>query len=56
MINFSLTKTKWSVRNLTPLNLGKSYLKNFNQALQNLEVNMQEDRVEGNFKLNKECK
>ncbi len=48
MINFSLNRKKWVVPRIKGKYIGQAYLKNFNQALLNLDKNLQEERVNNN--------
>ena len=52
MINFSMKKPRWEIRKtINKRSVDPSYLKNFNQAVLNLEMNLQEERLNTSFKL-----
>lgn len=45
MINLSLKRTTWRFGEAFTTTVDSSYLKHFNQAVLNLELNMQEERI-----------
>ena len=45
MINFSFKKQDWKFRAAINKTMNPSYLKDFNKALINLEMNLQEERM-----------
>jgi len=49
MINFSLKNNNWKIR--IRKRVDASYQKNFNNALLNLELNLQEERIRTPFNL-----
>ncbi len=50
MINFSTKKSSWNIKKTINRNTDASYLKKFNQAVLNLELNLQEERINTPFK------
>ncbi|UII24440.1 hypothetical protein LVD15_14025 [Fulvivirga maritima] len=49
MINFSLKKTSWSIRKSMSKTVDSSYMKHFDDAVTNLELNLQEERIKTVF-------
>ena len=45
MINFSLKRPVWNLENAVHSTVDATYSKRFNQAVLNLELNLQEERV-----------
>ncbi|MBL6445193.1 hypothetical protein JMN32_02665 [Fulvivirga sp. 29W222] len=45
MINISLKRSSWNLRKAVNRTVDASYLKHFNQAVLNLELNLQEERI-----------
>lgn len=50
MINFSLKGPGWNLRKAVNRTVDASYLKHFNQAVLNLELNLQEERLKASLK------
>ena len=52
MINFSMKKTNWEIKKaINKTTVDPSYLKKFNQAVLNLELNLQEERLNTSIKM-----
>ena len=51
MINFSLKKTSWNIRRAMQKSVDRSYMKHFDDALTNLELNLQEERIKRPFRI-----
>ncbi|WP_202245815.1 hypothetical protein [Fulvivirga sediminis] len=49
MINFSLKKINWNIRKSMNNTVDSSYMKHFDDAVSNLELNLQEERVKTSF-------
>jgi len=49
MINFSFKNNSWRIR--VKKRVDTSYLKNFNEAVLNLELNLQEERIRTPFEI-----
>jgi len=50
MINFSIKQNSWKLRARDRV-VDSSYLKSFNDALLNLELNLQEERIKTHFEI-----
>ncbi|ELR73574.1 hypothetical protein C900_02659 [Fulvivirga imtechensis AK7] len=51
MINFSLKRTSWNLRKAVTKSVDASYLKHFNQAVINWELNLQEERMKRSYNI-----
>ncbi|MEM1405548.1 MAG: hypothetical protein AAGG59_02140 [Bacteroidota bacterium] len=50
MINFSFNRPSSKIKNMFDRRMYASYLKDFNKALLNLELNMREEKIREPFK------